>query len=108
MNTHPAVDNPKLSNDRFPNECSGALNFCSNLSAVAQMMHYAARRPNLEMAKFDWSPMMYSRFMRTFEATIEAMKHDVNRRLLYLIQHCGNKVKPLIELSVARTDRRFS
>ena len=92
-----AVDDPQLSNDRFPYDCFGTLNSISNLGAVAQMMHDAARKPNLEMTKFNGNPMMYSRFIRTFEATIEAIEHDVKRRLLYLIQHCGDKVKPLIE-----------
>ena len=96
-NIPPAVDNPQLSNDRFPNDCFGTLNSSSNLGAVAQMMHDAARKPNLEMTKFNGNPMMYSRFISTFEATIEAIEHDVKRRLLYLIQHCGDKVKPLIE-----------
>ena len=82
-----------MSNDRFPDKCSGTLNSSSNLGAVAQMMHDAARKPNLEMTKFNGNPMMYSRFMGTFEA----IDHVVKCRLLYLIQHCGDKVKPLIE-----------
>ena len=40
--------------------------------------------------------MIYCRFISTFEATIEAIEHDVKRRL-YLIQHCKDKVKPLTE-----------
>ena len=60
-------------------------------------MHDAARKPNLEMSKFNWNPMMYSRFMNTFEATIEAIMDDAKRRELYLIQCCKDKVKPLVE-----------
>ena len=65
-NISPAVDNPQLSNYRFPNECSGTLNSSSNLGNVSQMMHDVARNPNLEMTNFNGNPMMYPRFMSTF------------------------------------------
>ena len=97
VNVPSTINNPQLRNDRFTDGCSGTLNSSSNLGAIAQMIRDATRKPNLEITKFNRNPMIYSRFMSTFEATIEAIEHDVKRRLLYLIQHCGNKVKSLIE-----------
>ena len=87
------VDSPQLRNDRFLDGCSCSLNPSLNLGAIAQMMHDAASKPNLAITKFNENSIMYFRFMSTFEA----IEHDLKSRLLYLIQHCGDKVKPLIE-----------
>ena len=64
---------------------------------VANLMKDCMKKPNLEPFKFDNVPTKYSRLMSTFKKTIESMEDDDRRRLLYLIQHCGEKVKPLIE-----------
>ena len=96
-NILPAVDSSQLCNDIFPNGRSGTLNSRSNFGGVAQMMHEAARKSDLEMTKFNRNSMMYSRFMNTFEATIDIIEHDVKRRFLYWIQHYGDKVQFFIE-----------
>ena len=47
--------------------------------------------------------------MSTFETTIESMEDDDRWRLLYLIQHCGEKVKPLIEYCLMlQSDRGYA
>ena len=62
-------------------------------SAIRDSIH----RPPLELIKFDGDPMKYSRFMTTFETTVEQVELDDQRRLLYLLQHCEGKAKSLIE-----------
>ena len=68
-----------------------------SILTVANLMKDCMKKPNLEPFKFYGYPTKYSRFMSIFETTIESMEDDDRRRLLYLIQHCGEKVKPLIE-----------
>ena len=92
----PAVNNPQLRYDRFPNGCSGTLNYSLNFGDVARMMHDAAGKPSIEMTKFNGNLMIYSTFMNTFETTTETIEYDLKRKL-YLIQYCGSKVKSLIE-----------
>ena len=64
---------------------------------VTNLMKDCMKKPNLEPFKFNGDPTKYLRFMSTFETTTESMEDDNRRKLLYLIQHCGEKVKPLIE-----------
>ena len=69
----------------------------SNLINVSNLMKGLMTKPNLELFKFNSDPTKYSKFISTFETTVEAIEDDDLRKLLYLIQHCGDKVKPLIE-----------
>ena len=55
------------------------------------------RKPALELLKFDGNPLTYLKFISAFESTIEAVEHDDNVKLLYLIQYCSGKAKSIIE-----------
>ena len=65
--------------------------------AIANMMKESMIKPNLELFKFNGDPTAYARFVTTFETTIEAIESDDRKKLLYLIQLCGEKVKGLID-----------
>ena len=43
---------------------------------VANLIKDCMKKPNLEPFKFDGDPTKYSRFMSTFETTIESMEDD--------------------------------
>ena len=61
------------------------------------MIRDSIHKPSLELIEFDSDPMKYSRFMTTFETTVEQVELDDQRRLLYLLLHCEGKAKSLIE-----------
>ena len=44
--------------------------------------------PQLEVMKFDGEPSKYAKFVSTFEQTVGAANLSVNKKLLYLLQHC--------------------
>ena len=51
----------------------------------------------MELFKLNGDLTKYSRFISTFETTVEAIEDNDLRKLLYLTQYCSDKVKPLIE-----------
>ena len=51
----------------------------------------------LEVMKFDGEPSKYAKFVSTFEQTVGAANLSVNKKLLYLLQHCQGKAKQLIK-----------
>ena len=53
--------------------------------------------PKIELGKFNGNPMHYIRFIKTFEANVEARVTDPNKRLLLLIQHCEGEAKKVID-----------
>ena len=67
------------------------------LHSFSSVIRDSIHRPPLELIKFDVDPMKYSKFMTTFETTVEQVELDDQRRLLYLLQHCEGKAKSLIE-----------
>ena len=70
------------------------------LRSFSSVIRDGIHRPPLELIKFDGDPMKYSRFMTTFETTVEQVELDDQRRLLYLLQHCEGKAKNLIEFCI--------
>ena len=42
-------------------------------------------------------PSKYAKFISTFEQTVGAANLSVNKKILYLLQHCQGKAKQLIE-----------
>ena len=58
----------------------------------------------IEILKFTGDPTNYIRFIKTFEANVESVIKDYNRRLLLLIQHCEGE--PKIEFCLMLDPRR--
>ena len=65
-------------------------------TAVSYVINGLMTKSNQELFKISGDPTKYSKFISTFETTIEAIEHDDLRKLLYLILYCYDKVKPLI------------
>ena len=66
-------------------------------TVVVNLMKEAMSKPTLKLFKFDEKPMAYSRFISVFESTLEETENDDGQKLLYLIQHCTDKAKSLID-----------
>ena len=67
------------------------------VQAFTRALHANVNKPNLELFKFCGEATTYTRFIATFEATIEANERDYRLKLLYLLQHCEGKAKSLIQ-----------
>ena len=62
--------------------------------------------PKIEILKFTEDPANYIRFIKAFEANVESVNKDSNRRLLLLIQHCEGEPKKLIEFCLMLDPQR--
>ena len=62
--------------------------------------------PKIEILKFTGDPTNYIRFIKTFEANVEIVIEDSNRRLLFLIQHSKEEPKKLIEFCLMLDPQR--
>ena len=67
------------------------------VQAFTRALHANVNKPNLELFKFCGEATTYTRFITTFEATIEVNERDYRLKLIYLLQHCEGKAKSLIQ-----------
>nr|CAB3263161.1 uncharacterized protein LOC104265735 [Phallusia mammillata] len=71
-----------------------------NNPTVAQEPRYSSDErflPRPKIMSFNGDPMEYWTFIRNFEAHVATKVHSDDLRLVYLLQHCDDKVRPKID-----------
>ena len=69
----------------------------NQLLSLASALQLRRDFPQLEVIKFVGDPRKYAKFISTFEQTVGAANLSVNKKLLYLVQHCQGEAKQLLE-----------
>ena len=65
--------------------------FADQLLPLVSALQLQRDFSQLEVMKFDGEPSKYAKFVSTFEQTVGVANLSVNKKLLYLLQHCQGK-----------------